>query len=155
MAQVLFDGQVFADYFQIYLRDEGDAVLPTHFTQADLATRLIVGPHAVILMAPRNMMTPIRVEWSLAPPDVDFSKWQHVVDSHFDCPTGRLVLAGVTDYEPTATRLTVRPGALGVRASFAGLDTISPNGLEGEDHCLVQLWPGGTTPGAHVLKLWR
>ena len=140
MAQVLFDGQVFADYFQIYLRDEGDAVLPTHFTQADIATRLIVGPHAVILMAPRNMMTPIRVEWSLA---------------HFDCPTGRLVLAGVTDYEPTATRLTVRPGALGVRASFAGLDTISPNGLEGEDHCLVQLWPGGTTPGAHVLKLWR
>jgi len=155
MAQLLFDGELFADYFQIYLRDENYPDLPNDYSAAAIATRMMVGPHSIILHTPRNMKTPIRVEWSDAPPVADFAAWQHVVDSHFDCPTGRLVLAGMTDYEPKAARLTVKAGPLGVRANFAGLDTISKDGLEGDDHCLVQLWPGGTTPGANVLKLWR
>jgi hypothetical protein len=154
MSEVLYQGHLFADYFQIYLRDEAHSDLPDDYTDDAIARRLVAGPHAVVLHTARNMTVPIRVEWHDQRPAFDLDDRQHVVEARFDCPSGQLVLAGLTDYDPTAPRLPVKAGPLGVRASFSGLDTLSEDGLEGDDHYLVQLWSGAEPDGVRVLKAW-
>ncbi|MGK6316985.1 hypothetical protein [Neorhizobium sp. DT-125] len=154
MFKVLYQGNLFADYFQIYLRDEAHPDLPDYYTDEAISRRLMAGPYAVILHTARNMTVPIRVEWHDQRPAPDLDAYQHVVETHFDCPSGQLVLAGLTDYDPTAPRFSVKAGPLGVRASFSGLDTLSGDGLEGDDQYVVQLWSGDESGGVRVLKAW-
>lgn len=154
MSQTLFQGELLADYHQVYLHDEGFPDLPDDYTDAAIARRLMVGPHAVILHTARNLTVPVSVEWHRTPPASDFAAFQHVVEAGFSCPSGVLVLAGLTDYAPTAPRLQVEAGPLGIRACFTGLDTLDAFGIEGEDRYLVQLWPGQVEPGVRVLKPW-
>ncbi|MEO9340586.1 hypothetical protein ABFT80_24555 [Mesorhizobium sp. SB112] len=154
MFKVLYEGNLFADYFQIYLRDEVHPDLPNDYTDEAISRRLMAGPYAVILHTARNMTVPIRVEWHDKRPTLDLHAYQHVVETHFDCPSGQLVLAGLTDYDPTAPRLSVKTGPLRVRANFSGLDTLSEDGLEGDDQYVVQLWPGVEPEGVRVLKAW-
>ncbi len=70
-------------------------------------------------------------------------------------PTGQLVLAGMTDDESTSPRLNVKSGLLGVRVCYSGLETLSEDGLDGEDQYLVQLWPEEKSLALHVLKAWQ
>lgn len=154
MFQILYDGNLFADYFQIYLCDENHSQLPEVFTNEDIARRLIAGPHEVVVFTARNMHVPVRVEWHHHRPAPDLDAHQHVVEAGFACPSGRLVLAGLTDYLPTSPRLTVKHGLLGVRANLSGLDSLRENGLAGDDRYLVQLWPGARSGAVRVLKAW-
>ena len=154
MIQVLHEGDLFADYFQIYLRDETDPDLPDDYADDLLERRLMVGPHAIIFHTARNMTVPVRVEWHDGRPAPDLDAYQHVVEAGFDCPSGKLVVAGMTDYEPDAARLAVKAGPLGVRVNFAGLDTLSEDELDGDDRYVVQLWPEAQPEGVQVLKGW-
>lgn len=119
-----------------------------------IARRLAAGPHAIILHTVRNMIVPIRVEWHDRRPPPDLDAYQHVVETGFYSPSGQLVLAGLTDYDPAAPRLAVKAGLLGVPANLSGLDTLSGDRLEGDDRYLVQLWPGPEPEGVRVLKAW-
>ncbi|CUX53479.1 hypothetical protein AGR4B_pAt20147 [Agrobacterium tumefaciens str. CFBP 5621] len=94
MLKVLYQGNLFADYFQIYLRDEAHPILPDRYTDEEIARYLMAGPHAVILRTARNMTVPIRVEWHDKQPALDLDAYQHIVEARFDCPSGQLVLAG-------------------------------------------------------------
>lgn len=154
MSKVLYQGNLFADYFQIYLRDEAYPDLPERYTDVDIARYLMAGPHAVVLRTARNMTVPIRVEWHDQRPTPNLDAYQHVVEACFDCPSGQLVLAGLTDYDPTAPRLSVKAGPISVRASLSGLDTLRENDLEGDDHYLMQLWSGSEPKDVRVLKAW-
>ena len=44
-----------------------------------------------------------------------------------------------------AARIAVVPGTYRARISYGSLDKLSTDGLDGEDHYLVQLWPGTAT----------
>ncbi|MCZ3375942.1 hypothetical protein [Rhizobium sp. AG207R] len=141
MFKILYQGDLFADYFQIYLRDEAHPDLPDNYTDESLARRLTVAPYAIILHTARNMTVPVSVEWHDQRPAAELDAEKHVAEAEFDCPSGQLVLAGLTDYEPDAPRLPVKAGPLGVRVSIFGLDTLSEDGLDGDDCYLVRLWP--------------
>lgn len=154
MLQVLFEGDLFADYFQLTLRDEAHPTLPDDYAAATVARRLMAGPHGVVVHTARNMTVPVRVEWHDVRPAPGYGVFQHVVEAGFACPTGCLVLAGLTDDMATAPRLAVTAGPLGVRACFAGLDTLDETGLGGNDRYLLQLWPGPEPEGVRVLRAW-
>ncbi len=147
MSKILYQGDLFADYFQIYLRDEAHPDLPDDYTEDVIARRLAVGPNAIILHTARNTTVPVHVEWHDQRPATGLDAYQHVTEATFDCPSGQLVLAGLTDYEPDAARLAVRAGRLGVRLCISGIDTLSEDGLDGDDRYLVQLWPEAETNG--------
>lgn len=153
-SEVLWQGELFADYFQIYLRDEQHPDLPEDYTVEAIARRLVAGPHAVILHTARNMSVRIRVEWHNQRPTLDLEAHQHVVEACFDCTSGRLVLAGLADYDPTASRLSVKAGSLCVRANLSGLDTLGEDGLNGDDQYVIQLFPGSEPRNVRVLKAW-
>ncbi|WP_337268763.1 hypothetical protein [Oryzifoliimicrobium ureilyticus] len=150
----LYQGELFADYFQIYLRDSGHPQLPEDYSDEVLARRLMAGPYSIILHTARNMKVPLRVEWHNHKPALNFAAFQHVAEASFACPSGELVLAGMTDAEEAAPHLAVRAGGIGVRANFSGLDTLSEDGLEGSDHYLLQLWPQADMTEIEVLKAY-
>ena len=114
----------------------------------------MVGTHGVILHTARNMTVPVCVEWHRQRPEPDLDAVQHVVEAGFACPSGRMVLAGLTDDWTMAPRLVVPAGAIGILASFAGLDTLDDTSLDGDDRYLVQLWPRTAPAGVRVLKAW-
>ncbi|MDK4705855.1 MULTISPECIES: hypothetical protein [unclassified Rhizobium] len=149
MFKILYQGDLFADYFQIYLRDEAHPDLPEDYTEEVIARRLAVGPNAIILHTARNTAVPVQIEWHDQRPATDLDIYQHVAEATLDCPSGQLVLAGLTDYEPDAPRLAVKAGLLGIRVCMSGIDTLSEDGLHGDDRYLVQLWPEPETNGGH------
>lgn len=61
------------------------------------------------------------------------------------------MIAGCTDYFPDAMRIEVTPGTYRVRVCYGALDTLSANGLEGDDRYRLQLWPAPSS-GVRILK---
>jgi len=59
--------------------------------------------------------------------------------------SGPLVVAGCPDYLPDAKRIALAPGVYRVRVSYGGLDTVSEDGLDGNDRYRVQVWPGSAS----------
>lgn len=153
-SRVLYQGEVLADYFQIYLRDEGHPELPDDYTDEILARRLMANRHAVVMHTVRNMTVPVQVIGYDQRPAPDLARYQHVVEAGISCPSGQLVLAGLTDYAPSAARLAVPPGPLGIRVNMSGLDTLSDDGLDGDDRYFIQLWQGAEPEGVRVLQAW-
>jgi len=134
---------LFADYHQFYLQDEsapGD--LASAWDEAATHRMLAVSAGVVGFGTVRNMQVPVTLEFLEAEPQTDLARFDHVVDGSVVIATGPLVVAGCTDYLPNAARFDLPPGTYRVRLSSAGLDSVSLNGLEGEDRYLVQMWPG-------------
>ncbi|TCM53559.1 hypothetical protein C8J36_1065 [Rhizobium sp. PP-F2F-G48] len=149
-----FNGDLLADYFQIYVRDQDHPELPTNYSEDSIAARLMTNPYAAIVHTSRDMTVPVSIDWYDVRPEVEIERYQHVVEGGFSCPSGVLVVAGLTDYEPTAQRLPVMAGPLGLRVNMSGLDSISDDGLDGNDRYLLQLWPEPGVSGPRVLKAW-
>ena len=42
--------------------------------------------------------------------------------------------------------MIVSPGTYRVRALYGNLDSVSPSGLEGDDHYVVVMWPAKWAP---------
>lgn len=134
---------LFADYFQFYLQDdraEGRDIA-AQWSDDDVARMLTVGPGVVGVGTARNMSVAVSVELLGEAPALNLNAWDHVVDCTLVAHSGSLVLAGSTDYLPDAPRIPVAPGTYRVRFAAAGLDTLSDDGLDGDDRYQLQLWP--------------
>ncbi|MDP9900671.1 hypothetical protein [Variovorax ginsengisoli] len=148
-----FEYDVFADYFQFYLQDESaESNLGACWTDEAVERLLVVAPPGTIgIGTVRNMSVPVAVEVAGAQPDPDFESWDYVAECALEVPSGRIVIAGCTDYFPDAPRIDVEPGSYRVRISYGALDSVSEDGLEGRDHYRLQLWPAPST-GLRILK---
>ena len=76
-----------------------------------------------------------------------------MTECSIEVPSGRIVIAGCTDYFPDADRVNVLAGTYQARISYGQLDTLSDDGLDGDDRYRVQLWPDSAL-AARVVK-WR
>ncbi|WP_100368794.1 hypothetical protein [Yoonia maricola] len=144
--------QLFADYFQFYIQDEqSDGIDGDAWTDIASNARLALEANAFAVSTARNMEVPVKIVISDISPDVDLSLWDHVVEFSICVPSGRLVVAGCTDYFPDALRLTLESGCYEARVLYANLDKVSDDGLDGDDHYRVELWKGHAIP-LKVLK---
>jgi hypothetical protein len=146
---------LFADYFQFYLQDESvDGNLGERWTPEAVQRLLALAPGTIGVGTVRNMIIPVVVQVRKSEPKESLAPWDHVAECSIDVPSGRLVIAGCTDYFPDAARIEVKPGCYRARLSYGGLQSLSGNGLEGRDHYKVVLWPA--PPGeVDVLKQWQ
>ena len=149
--------QVFADYQQVWLEDSQaqvgagensgqqvaalDVLVAQLLSQEARERHVGVAAGCVCLLTARAMPVPVEVIIAGEAPSTDFTGWDRVVEASLDLPSGCLVIHGVSEYFPAAPRLALEPGTYRVRASFGGLDTVSPDALEGADHYRVVLWP--------------
>jgi len=134
---------LFADYHQFYLQDEqADGDLSDHWTPGATDRLLAVAPGVVGVGTARDTTVPVTVAVLGGPPpgDEDLSGWDQVNECSLSVPSGRIVVAGCTDYFPEAARIDVAPGSYRARIYYGGLDTLSEDGLEGSDRYAVALW---------------
>lgn len=144
--------EVFADYHQFYVWDGGkDPQAPEDWSDEDVANRAKVAEHVFVVCPVRNMTVPVRVSFLNAEPALELECYDHVVQASVAVPTGQLQVCECTGGEVLAWK--VEPGTYRVLALFSGLDTLSPDGLEGQDRYHVMLWPGAAVP-LKVLKQW-
>lgn len=137
-----FDYELFADYFQFYLQDESvQGNLGDSWSQEAVDRLLAVAPGTVGVGTVRNMDVPVTVEVFQSEPESDFDAWDHVTECSLDTSTGRIVIAGCTDYFPESARIEVTPAIYRVRVSYGALSSLSPDGFDGNDKYRVQLWP--------------
>lgn len=150
-----FEYKLFADYFQFYVQDEsavGD--LSDSWTQEAVDRLLAIAPGTIGVGTVRNMTVPVVLEVSDAEPVEDLSNWDHVTECNFDVQSGRIVVAGCTDYFPDAARIDLSPGSYRGRIYYGNLGALSDDGLDGDDHYKVVLWRAAPGP-LMVLKQRR
>jgi hypothetical protein len=147
-----FEYELVADYYQFYLQDEGaTGDLSNSWTQEAVDRLLAVAPGTIGVGTVRNMRVPVVVEVSDTEPDEDVTAWDQVNECSLDVLSGRIVVAGCTDYFPDAARIEVPPGSYRARLYYANLDALSEDGLDGDDYYKVVLW--SAAPGnLKVLK---
>jgi hypothetical protein len=133
---------LFADYHQFYVQDKDvDGNLSNAWTDEAVERLLAVAPGTVGIGTVRNVDVPVTIAVLEREPVLDADKFDQVVECSISVQSGIIVAAGCTDYFPNAARIKVAPGTYRVRASFEGLDSVSADGLEGNDHYHLQLWP--------------
>ncbi len=152
--------KLFADYFQFILEDELAAEMaiettdwpPDGWWEQLLMYMLAVAPGRIWVSTVRNMTVPVRVDLVDTSPPNDFAAWDHVAEASIEVPSGRVVIKGIESLAK-ANRLPVQPSTYRVRVYYGGLESISKNGLEGNDHYALILWPAEYSPPA-LLKKW-
>src|SRR5258707_278824 len=115
---------LFADYFQFYIQDEaalGD--LSQSWSEEAVSRLLAIAPGTIGIGTVRNMRIPVVIEIHDQEPDNDFSDWDHIVEAALDVTSGRIVVAGCTDYFPDAKRIEIPSGSYRARVSYGALDT--------------------------------
>lgn len=133
---------IFADYFQFYLQDEAvDGNLSDAWPDEAVARLLAFAPGTVGVGTVRNMEVPVTLEILASSPPTNATAYDHVVECPLLVVGENLVIAGCTDYFPGATRIPVTPGTYRVRVCFSGLDSVSEDGLDGDDRYHLQIWP--------------
>lgn len=145
---------LFADYHQFYLQDEEHAEdQPDDWGDLLVTQMIAVAPGIIGVGTARNTTVPVRIDIAEAQPANDFAHWDQVTEASLEVPSGRIVVAGPSDYFPGAQRLPVSPGTYRVRVYARGLGSISASGLEGQDHYYLVIWPEAERP-PEVLKRW-
>jgi hypothetical protein len=141
MRSMRIELSLFADYSQFYLQDEcADGNLGDSWSEDATARNLAVAPGTIGVGTARNVHVPVTVEVLEAAPPSEFGAADLVTEASMDVPSGRIVIAGCTDYFPDARRIDVRPGRYRVRVHYSGMATVSKNRLEREDRYYVVLW---------------
>lgn len=145
---------MFADYFQFYLQDDGENVgsLAEAWTDdARQRLRIAVAPGVVGVATARNDTVKVDVELSRSEPPIDPEPWRHVIEADLLCATGRIVIAGCTDYLPDARRLEGNPGRYRVRVHY-GVGVKSDDGIGDVMPYLIHIWRAAAAQPVSVLK---
>ena len=148
-----FQYKIFADYHQFYLQDDEQSFGDLSETWSEEATDrlLAVAPHIIGVGTVRNMSVPVSVVVHESQPKIDREEWDHITAANLQIDTGRIVVAGCTDYYPDAARIDVSPGNYEAIICYSKLTSLSPDGLDGEDSYHVHLFPGRKIEAA-ILK---
>ena len=142
--------KIFADYHQFYLWDHGTSPeAPTDYSEEDTTRRIKAAPFVVVIQPERDMDVPVQLDLCDAPPDEPLDGWDHVAEASLELPSGQLEIHECTG--GSVDIIPLPPGTYRVRACFGRLGTLSEDGLEGDDHYRLLLWPAPFAPVA-VLK---
>lgn len=143
---------LFADYHQFYIQDESvDGNLSDAWTDDAVVRLLAVAPGTLGIGTVRNVDVPVIISILEQEPVFDPEEFDQVVECSVAVESGSIVAAGCTDYFPDAMRIKIPSGPYRVRASFQALDSVSADGLEGNDRYHLQLWPSPMGP-VEILK---
>jgi hypothetical protein len=143
-----FELDLFADYFQFYLQDEdAEGDLSDSWTQEAVDRLLALAPGTIGVGTVRNVNVRVVVEVHDQDPMRDDSNgWDQVNECSVEVPSGRIVIAGCTDYYPDAARIEVKQGWHRARVYYGDLNSLSEDGLEGRDHYKIVLWSAPPGP---------
>lgn len=150
--EISYDLNLLADYHQIFIRDaEAEEDTPDEWGKQLVEDMIAVDAGIIGIGTARNTRVPVRIRLVNAQPEDNFTEWDYVAEASIDVSSGQLIIAGLSDYLPDALHITVVPRTYRVRVYYSGLDTISEDGLKGNDRYQIFLWPEEENP-PKVLK---
>ncbi|MFT5700883.1 MAG: hypothetical protein ACI8ZB_003768 [Desulforhopalus sp.] len=138
-----FQLELFADYFQFYIQDDdikyGD--LSDSWTSEAIDNLIAIGNHVVGIGTVRNSNVPVSISISSLEPTLNSEEWDRINKATITCNTGRLVIAGCTDYFPDAVRFDMEPGTYNIIIGYKNLNKISDDKLNGDDSYHLYIYP--------------
>lgn len=138
---------IFADYHQFYIQDEkADGNLSESWTEEATTNLLAHAPGTIGIGTIRNSDVPVMIEVIKSAPDDTISAWDQVIECSIDINSGKIVVAGCTDYFPDAQRIPVKQGCYRARIYYGNL-----NPADNNDHYKIILWPHPYEP-INILK---
>ncbi len=138
-----YEFELFADYNQFYLQDEkADGDLSDSWTEKANEMLLAITNGTIGVGTVRNMDVPVTVEIHDTEPTENLELWDQVNECSIEIPSGRIVIAGCTDYFPEASRIEVEPATYQARIYYGDLNILSEDELEGNDNYKIALWCG-------------
>lgn len=147
--------ELFADYFQFYIRDESvEGDLSNAWTQDAVDRLLALAPGTIGIGTVRNMDVPVTIRLFDAEPGLldDLTSIGQINECDLVTTSNKLAIAGCTDYFPDALRIEVKNGIYRARKYYGNLDKISEDGLDGQDFYEIHLWPSENESGIKVVK---
>ena len=147
--------ELFADYFQFYLQDEsvsGD--LSDAWTDEAVERLLAVTNGTIGVGTVRNMdvVTTLKVYDSEPELINNPQSIYQINECDLVMVSENLVIAGCTDYFPDAMRIKIGKGVFRARIYYRNLDSLSEDGLDGDDSYEIHLWPSDEKSGIQILK---
>jgi hypothetical protein len=138
-----YELKLFADFFQFYIQDDNSDIgdLADAWNEDAVKHMLAVSRRIVGIGTVRNMDVPVNVYIQNVAPILIESEFDKINTSSIECLTGRLVVAGCSDYFPDAQRINIVPGKYNVKVGYKNLEDISDDGLEGNDSYHIWLYP--------------
>ncbi len=139
----VIETELFADYFQFYLQDDdiGKGNLENSWTDEATKRLLAVAPYVVGVGTVRNMDVPAKLFLSNESPKVELETYQLINRCCLEIETGKIVVAGCTDYFPEALRIEAPSGLYEIVVGYGNLDKLSEDGLAGDDFYHVFIFP--------------
>jgi hypothetical protein len=145
MLKEKYEFKLFADYHQFYLQDEqADGDLSDSWTEQATTDLFALTLGTIGIGTVSNSDIPVTVEVYNSEPDNDFDEWDRIIECSINVPSGRIVVAGCTDYFPEAARISVEPGVYQARVFYGELDSLSEDGCDSNDKYKIALWLGET-----------
>ena len=132
---------LFADYFQFYLQDEeATGNLSDSWTDEAVKNLMAIAPGKIGVGTVRNMTVPVEVQICESEPKDTFDKWDKVNECTIETLSGKIIIAGCSNYLPEAKRIFVKPGNYRARIYYGNLKSLSEDGLDGDDYYKIALW---------------
>ena len=148
--------EIFADYFQFYIQDENaNGDLSEKWTDEAVEQLLAITDGTIGVGTVRNMDVPVTIKTFDTEPafltDVENVIGQ-INECNIEVNSGKIVIAGCTDYFPDAKRIELKNGIYRARIYYGNLDKLSEDGLEGEDFYEVHLWMTNKQENSKIIK---
>jgi len=146
--------ELFADYFQFYFQDEKvDGDLSNSWTDSAIENLLALSDGTIGIGTARNMYVPVNIQIFDSEPAIEkLIGIDQINECDIELSSGKLVVAGCTDYFPDARRINLEKGIYRVRIYYLNLEILSEDGLEGDDSYIIQMWKVSETKGLKIIK---
>ncbi len=148
--------ELFADYFQFYLQDESvEGDLSNGWTNEAVDILLATTIGTISVGTVRNMDVPVTIKTFESQPELLLDP-ENIIGQINECDielySGKLVIAGCTDYFPDAKRINLDKGIYRARIYYGNLDTLSEDGLDGDDFYEIHLWKTDLKQDLKIIK---
>lgn len=149
---------LFADYFQVFLFDHDLdfsqlSIGADWWTDNDQKALLSekMDNQLLVVGTFRDFDVSVSVNIKNTPPQIDLEVWDQVTESSIVINSGRLCIGEQFNTENQHI-FSIERGIWNLRALYSGLNTISSDGITGEDYYEIQLWPSDKILPLRVLK---
>lgn len=149
--------ELFADYFQFYIQDEkANGDLSDQWTEEAVEQLLAITDGTIGVGTVRNMDVSVIIKTYDIDPlfltDCENNTIGQINECDINVTSGKIVIAGCTDYFPDAKRIELNNGIYRARIYYLNLDKLSEDGFNGEDFYEIHLWLTDKQENVKIIK---
>jgi hypothetical protein len=145
VVMTVYQFDIFADYFQLYLMDEtAEDDTSEIWTDLALEIKLAIAKNTIAVGTFRNVDVKFEVEIVDSEPKINLNEWDHASLGFVCFPSGKCAVLGCTEYLTDAKYIEFPKGSYALLSLAKGLDSIKDEWEPADDFYKVILWPSNS-----------